>query len=81
MSWEDQTEIVRTVLARVDPASPQLFAGAPELDRLFGGPSRLPQALDYRWKIHLDVKSDHALHRGRSTVDAYLELAIEAVAR
>ncbi|GAB2638316.1 hypothetical protein [Nocardia goodfellowii] len=81
MSWEDQTEIVRTVLTRADLASPQLYEVTPELDRLFGGPSRLPRALYYRWKIHLDVKPEHALHRGRSTVDAYLELAIEAVAR
>ncbi|WP_433201531.1 hypothetical protein ACQP1G_10490 [Nocardia sp. CA-107356] len=80
--WEDQhrrTEIVRTVLTRaaVDPASPDLFADIPDLDRLFGGPEGLLLALRYRWNIHLDAKLDQALLQGQSAVEAYLELAAE----
>ncbi|WP_245721019.1 hypothetical protein [Nocardia pseudovaccinii] len=80
--WEDhhrRTEIVHTVLTRaaIDPASPDLFAEIPELDRLFGGPEGLLLALRYRWNIHLDAKLDQALVQGQSTVEAYLELAAE----
>ncbi|MEV6275681.1 hypothetical protein [Nocardia sp. NPDC051832] len=60
-----------------DPASPGLFSGIPELDRLFGGPAGLLQALYYRWKIHLEVKLELAMSRGQSAVEAYLELAAE----
>ncbi|MGY4103340.1 hypothetical protein ACW2Q0_27835 [Nocardia sp. R16R-3T] len=80
--WEDhhrRTEIVRTVLTRAatDPASPDLFAQIPDLDRLFGGPEGLLLALRYRWNIHLDAKLDQALVQGQSAVEAYLELAAE----
>ncbi|MFC9894429.1 hypothetical protein ACFVMC_12100 [Nocardia sp. NPDC127579] len=82
MSWEDQharTDIVHTVLTRaaLDPADPDLFAGLPDLDRLFGGPAGVLQALYYRWKIHLEVKLELAMSRGQSAVEAYLELAAE----
>lgn len=80
--WEDRhlrTKIIHTVLTRaaVDPASPDLFADIPELDRLFGGPEGLLLALRYRWNIHLDAKLDQALLQGQSAVEAYLELAAE----
>ncbi|MEV0245813.1 hypothetical protein AB0H76_04380 [Nocardia sp. NPDC050712] len=82
MSWEDQharSAIVHTVLTRaaLDPASPDLFTGIPELHRLFGGPAGVLQALYYRWKIHLEVKLEQALSRDQSAVEAYLELAAE----
>ena len=82
MSWEDQhtrTDIVHTVLTRaaVNPDSPDLFTGIPELERLFGGPEGLLLALHYRWNIHLDVKMEQALVEGQSAVDAYLELVAE----
>ncbi|MFX0575141.1 hypothetical protein [Nocardia nepalensis] len=80
--WDDQhhrTEIVHTVLTRaaIDPASPNLFADIPELDRLFGGPEGLLLTLLYRWNIHLDAKLEQALVQGQSAVEAYLELAAE----
>lgn len=80
--WEDhhhRTEIVRTVLTRAasDPASPDLFADIPDLDRLFGGPEGVVLALRYRWNIHLDAKLDQALVQGQSAAEVYLELAAE----
>ncbi|MEU4341670.1 hypothetical protein AB0H00_10410 [Nocardia sp. NPDC023852] len=50
MTWEDQharTDIMHTVLRRaaVDPAGPDLFAGIPELERLFGGEEGLLRAV------------------------------------
>jgi hypothetical protein len=82
MTWEDQharTEIVNAVLARaaVDPASPELWDGLPDIDRLFGGPAGILAALQYRWDNHLHVKLDLALHQGQSAAEAYLELAAE----
>ncbi|WP_433657214.1 hypothetical protein ACQPW1_37375 [Nocardia sp. CA-128927] len=82
MSWKDQharTEVVHIILARaaVDPADPQLFAGIPELERLFGDADGLLLALRYRWNIHLDAKLDQALAQGQSALEAYLELAAE----
>lgn len=82
MSWEDQhirTRIVHTVLTRaaVDPASPDLFTGIPDLERLFGDPGGVLLALRYRWNNHLRAKLDQALVEGKSEVEAYLELAAE----
>ncbi|MFF2086171.1 hypothetical protein ACFVVM_20530 [Nocardia sp. NPDC058176] len=82
MTWTDQhqrTEIVHTVLARaaIDPADPGLFAGLPELDRLFGGIDGLLRALDYRWNNHLHAKLEQAEFEGNTAVEAYLELAAE----
>lgn len=82
MTWEDQharTDIMHTVLRRAaaDPAGPDLFAGIPDLERLFGGEEGLLLALRYRWNIHLDAKLDQALAQGQDAVEAYLELAAE----
>ncbi|WP_330229252.1 hypothetical protein OHA40_24630 [Nocardia sp. NBC_00508] len=78
MSWIDQharTDIVHTVLSRaaIDPTSPDLFAGIPDLERLFGGAEGLLLTLRYRWNIHIDAK----LELGLTEVEAYLELAAE----
>ncbi|MEV6324124.1 hypothetical protein AB0M45_23490 [Nocardia sp. NPDC051787] len=78
MSWTDQharTDIVHTVLTRAatDPASPDLFAGIPDLERLFGGAEGLLLTLRYRWNIHFDAK----LEQGLTEVEAYLELTTE----
>ncbi|WP_454195965.1 hypothetical protein [Nocardia sp. Marseille-Q1738] len=78
MSWTEQharTDIVHTVLARaaINPAGPDLFAGIPDLERLFGGQEGLLLTLRYRWKIHFDAK----LEQGLTEVEAYLELAAE----
>ncbi|WP_067470945.1 hypothetical protein [Nocardia amamiensis] len=78
MSWTDQharTDIVHTVLTRAatDPASPDLFAAIPDLERLFGGAEGLLLTLRYRWNIHFDAK----LEQGLTEVEAYLELAAE----
>lgn len=82
MTWTDQhrrTEIVHTVLARaaIDPNDPALFAGLPEVERLFGGTDGLLHALAYRWNNHLRAKLEQAEVEGHSAVEAYLELAAE----
>ncbi|WP_280505894.1 hypothetical protein [Nocardia farcinica] len=82
MTWTDQharTEIVRTVLARaaVDPADPDLFAGLPDLDRLFGGVEGLLLTLGYRWRNHLDVKIELGAANGRTPEEMYRELCAE----
>ncbi|MFE3541486.1 hypothetical protein ACFXK0_00770 [Nocardia sp. NPDC059177] len=82
MTWTDlhrRTEIVHTVLARAaeDPHDPDLFAGLPELDRLFGGIDGLMLALANRWDNHLHVKLELAEIDDDTPLDAYLALAAE----
>ncbi len=82
MTWQDQharTEILHEVLARAaaDPAAPDLFQDLPECDRLFGGPTGVLAALQYRWDNHLHAKLDQAMTQGQSASDAYLELSAE----
>ena len=82
MTWTDQharTEIVRTVLARaaVDPYDAGVFAGLPDLDRLFGGVDGLLLTLGYRWRNHLDVKIELGAAQGRTSEEMYRELCAE----
>ena len=82
MTWHEQharTEILHEVLARaaVDPTAPELLAGLPGSDRLFGGPAGILAALRYRWDNHLRAKLDQAQIQGQSAADAYRELAAQ----
>ncbi|MFI1913280.1 hypothetical protein [Nocardia sp. NPDC020380] len=82
MSWQDlhaRTDILHAVLDRAarNPTDPKLFDDLPELERLFGGPDGVLLALRHRWDNHMNVKLDHALAQGKSTVDVYLELSAE----
>ncbi|WP_280267331.1 hypothetical protein [Nocardia wallacei] len=81
MSWEDlhaRTEVIHAVLERAaqDPSDPNIF-NIPDLERLFGGPDGVLLALQYRWRIHLEAKTDQAISDGRTPDDAAIELMAE----